>query len=80
MTLLRKELLKVTTEYRDLQKSVARLEAAFAKRETMLLTEIDRLRLENAEINRRLARYENHNAPSSTDSLYNKERADFPGS
>ena len=28
-------------------------------------------------LDRRLARYENHNAPSSTDSLYNRERADF---
>ena len=37
----------------------------------------DRLRLQIAELDRRLARYENPNAPSSTDSLYNEERAAF---
>ena len=56
---------------------VARFEAAFAKREEVLKAEIDRLRLEIAERDRRLARYENPNAPSSTDSLYNEERAAF---
>ena len=75
--LLRKELAKAVAENREWQARVARLEAAFAKRGEMLVAEIDRLRLENAGLNRRLARYENHNAPSSTDSLYNKERAAF---
>ena len=56
---------------------VARLEAAFAKKVEILETEIDRLRLENAGLNRRLARYENPHTPSSTDSLYNEERAAF---
>ena len=75
--LLRKELAKVVAENRDWQMRVARLEAAFAKREEMLEAEIDRLRLEIAGRDRRLARYENPNAPSSTDSLYNEERAAF---
>ena len=75
--LLRKELAKVVAENRDWQMRVARLEAAFAKREGMLEAEIDRLRLEIAGRDRRLARYENPNAPSSTDSLYNEERAAF---
>ena len=75
--LLRKELAKVVAENRDWQMRVARFEAAFAKREEMLEAEIDRLRLEIAERDRRLARYENPNAPSSTDSLYNEERAAF---
>ena len=63
--LLRKELAKAVAENREWQARVARLEAAFAKREEMLVVEIDRLRLENAGLNRRLARYENHNAPPS---------------
>ena len=71
MALLRRELTKVTAEYRDLQRSVARLEAAFSKKVEILEAEIDWLRLEIAERDRRLARYENPNAPSSTDSLYN---------
>ena len=75
--LLRKELAKAVAENREWQARVARLEVAFAKREEMLLAEIDRLRLAIAERDRRLARYENHNAPSSTDSLYNKERDAF---
>ena len=75
--LLRKELAKVVAENRDWQMRVARLEAASAKREEMLEAEIDRLRLEIAGRDRRLARYENPNAPSSTDSLYNEERAAF---
>ena len=41
--LLRKELAKVVAENRDWQMRVARLEAAFAKREEMLEAEIDRL-------------------------------------
>ena len=77
MALLRRELAKVTTEYRDLQRSVDRLEAAFSKKVEILEAEIDWLRLEIAERDRRLARYENPNAPSSTDSLYNEERAAF---
>ena len=75
--LLRKELAKVVAENRDWQMRVTRFEAAFVKREEMLEVEIDRLRLEIAERDRRLARYENPNASSSTDSLYNEERAAF---
>ena len=75
--LLRKELARVVAENRDWQVRVARLEAAFAKKVEILETEIDRLRLENAGLNRRLARYENPHASSSTDSLYNEERAAF---
>ena len=50
---------------------VAWLEAAFAKGKEMFEAEIDRLRLEVAERDRGLARYENPNSPSSTNSLYN---------
>ena len=57
--LLRKELAKVVAENRDWQMRVARFEAAFAKREEMFEAEIDRLRLEIAERDRRPARYEN---------------------
>ena len=75
--LLREELAKVVAENRDWQMRMARLEAAFSKRGETFVAEIDRLRLENAELNRRLAMYENPNAPSSTNSLYNEERAAF---
>ena len=61
--LLREELAKVVAENRDWQMRMARLEAAFSKREEIFVAEIDRLRLENAELNRRLAMYENPNAP-----------------
>ena len=54
-----------------------RLETAFAKKVEILEAEIDRQRLEIAERDKRLARYENSNAPSSAGSLYNKERAAF---
>ena len=77
MALLRKELTKVTVENRDLQRSVARLEAVFSKKVEILEAENDRLRLEIAERDRRLALYENSNAPSSTGSLYNAERDAF---
>ena len=64
-------------ENRDWQMRVARLEAASAKRAGMFEAEINRLRLVIAERDRRLARYENSSALSSTDSLYNEERAAF---
>ena len=50
--LLRKELVKVTAEYRDLQNNMARLKAAFAERETRLEAENERRRLKIAELNR----------------------------
>ena len=50
--LLRKELVKATAEYRDLQNNMARLKAAFAKRETRLEAENERRRLKIAELNR----------------------------
>ena len=56
---------------------VARFEAAFVKSEEMPKAEIDRLRLEITERDRRLTKYEDPNALSSTDSLYNEERAAF---
>ena len=60
--LLRKKLAKVVAENGDWQMRVARFEAAFAKREEMFEAEIDRLRLEIAERDRRLVRYGNPNA------------------
>ena len=39
--------------------------------------EIDLLRLDLAECNKRLEKYENSDSPSSRDSLYNAERAAF---
>ena len=75
--LLREELTKVVAENRDWQMRMARLEDAFSKREEIFVAEIDRLRLEIAERDSRLAKYENPHTPSSTNSLYNEERAAF---
>ena len=75
VSLLRRELVKVTTEYRNLQKKMAELEAGLAKRIMLLEIENDRLRLELAERDRRMEKYENSDSPSSTGSLYNRDYA-----
>ena len=77
ITLLRKELIKVTTEYRNFQNKMAKLESNLIRKNTLLELEIDRLRLELAAGYRRMETYENSNASSSTGSLYNAERAAF---
>ena len=77
ISLLRKELVKVTTEYRNLQKKMAELETSLTKRITLLEMENDRLSRELAERDRKMEKYENSDAPSSTDSLYNAERTAF---
>ena len=64
--LLRRELVKVTSEYLDLQKSVAKPETAFVKRVEILEAENDRLRPEITELDRRLAKYENPMDPGRT--------------
>ena len=56
---------------------VSRLEAASGGRVAALEAENDRLRLEIAERDRRMAKYENAHVPSSTGSLYNEKRAAF---
>ena len=77
VSLLRRELVKVTTEYRNSQKKMAELEAGLAKKIMLLEIENDRLRLELAERDRRMEKYENSDSPSSTGSLYNAERTAF---
>ena len=77
VSLLRRELVKVTTEYRNSQKKMAELEAGLAKKIMLLEIENDRLRLELAERDRRIEKYENSDSPSSTGSLYNAERTAF---
>ncbi len=56
---------------------MAGLEAGLAKRIMLLEIENDRLRLELAERDRRMEKYENSDSPSSTGSLYNAERTAF---
>ena len=51
--------------------------AKFTKKVTLLEIEVDRLTLENTGYRRRLRKYENPNMSSSTDSLYNSDRAAF---
>ena len=77
ISLLRKELAMVVTENRNLQKKISENETAFASKITLLEMEMDLLRLELAERDRRLEKYENSDSPSSTDSLYNAERTAF---
>ena len=77
VSLLRKELAMVVIENRNLQKKISESETAFTSKITFLEMEIDLLRLDLAERDRRLEKYENSDSPSSKDSLYNAERAAF---
>ena len=54
---------------------MAELEAGLAKRIMLLEIENDRLRLELAERDRRMEKYENSDSPSFTGSLYNRDYA-----
>ena len=56
---------------------VSRLETTFGGRVAALEAENDRLRLEIAKRDRRMAKYENAHAPPSSGSLYNERRAAF---
>ncbi|MBI1658992.1 MAG: transposase, partial [Thaumarchaeota archaeon] len=75
--LLREELARMAVENRELREMVSRLEAASSRRIAALAAENDRLRLEIAERDRRMGKYENAHAPSLTGSLYNEKRAAF---
>ena len=75
--LLREELARLAVENRELREMVSRLEAASGGRVAALEAENDRLRLEIAERDRRIGKYENAHASSSTGSLYNEKRAAF---
>ena len=73
--LLRGELARLAVENRGLREMMSRLEAASSGRVAALEAENDRLRLEIAERDMRMAKYENAHASSSTDSLYSEKRA-----
>lgn len=75
--LLRGELARLAAENRELRRMASRLEAALAGRVAALEAGIDRLRPEMAGRDRRLTKYENAHAPSSTGSPYNEKRAAF---
>ncbi|MCE2508380.1 MAG: hypothetical protein J4G04_03645, partial [Nitrosopumilaceae archaeon] len=75
--LLREELARLAVENRDLHRMVSGLEATFGGRVAALEAENDRLRLEMAERDGRMAKYENAHAPPSSGSLYNERRAAF---
>ena len=77
IVLLREELTRLAVENRELRETVCRLEAVHGGTVAALKAEIDRLILEIAERDRRLAKYENAHVPSSTGSLYNEKRAAF---
>ena len=77
ISLLRKELVMVVTENRNLQKKISESKTTFTRKITLLEMEIDLLRLDLAERDRRLEKYENSDSPSSMDSLYNAERVAF---
>ena len=75
--LLRRKMAKMVAENRRLQDAVVRVEAERDRIRTDLEEKIDLLMESMAEQDRRLAKYENPNAPSSTDSMYNAERDAF---
>lgn len=75
--LLRREMAKMMTEIKRLQDTVARVEAERDRIRIGLEEQIDLLMETIAEQDRRLAKYENPNAPSSTGSMYNAERDAF---
>ena len=73
--LLRKGLVKTTTEYRNFQKKMANLEISLTKKMMLMEMKNDRLRWELAKCDRRIEKYEK--ADASTDSLCNIERAAY---
>ena len=75
--LLRREMAKMMVEIKRLQDTVARVEAERDRIRIGLEEQIDLLMETIAEQDRRLAKYENPNAPSYTDSMYNAERDAF---
>ena len=75
--LLRREMAKMMAENRRLQDTIAQMKAERDRTRAGLEEQIDLLMERIAEQDRRLAKYENPNAPSSTDSIYNKERDAF---
>ena len=77
ITFLRKELVKVVAENKNLQKKIFEIKTTLIKRNALLELEDDRLRLEIAARDRRMETCENSDTPSSTDSLYNSERTAF---
>ena len=75
--LLRREMAKMMAEIKRLQDAVARVEAERDRIRAGLEEQIDLLMETIEEQDRRLAKYENPNAPSSTGSMYNAERDAF---
>ena len=75
--LLRREMAKMVAEIKRLQDTVARVESERDRARTAFEEQIDLLMETIAEQDRRLAKYENPNAPPSTDSIYNRERDAF---
>ena len=59
MSLLRKELVKVVAENRNLQRKIFEIEAMLTKKNTPLELEVDCLRLELAKRDKRMEKYEN---------------------
>lgn len=59
MSLLRKELVNVVAENKSLQRKIFEIDAMLTKKNTRLELEVDRLRLELAERDRRMEKYEN---------------------
>ena len=76
-TLLRKELRKIYHEIDLLRKENAELRSQVIQLKEEKASMIDRYESEIEYLVRRLNYYENENAPSSTDSIYNTERKKF---
>ena len=67
--LLREEANKLTSQNDNLLKEIAKIKEEHQHDMTLLKPELDRLQKENLKYSRRLCKYENPNAPSSTDSV-----------
>ena len=75
--LLRHEMARMMAEIKMLQDTSARMKDVYDSKVTALEEQIDLLMERIAEQGRRLAKYENPNAPPSTNSIYNRERDAF---
>ena len=77
IVLLRKEVKKLISQNDDLRKENAKIKDERLRDMMLLQLELDRLQQEILKYSNRLRKYENPNAPSSTDPLYNHDRDTF---
>lgn len=77
ISFLHKELTRVVTENRNMQKKISEIEMTLTKKIALLRMKNNLLRLKLAERHRWLGKYENFDVSFFTDSRYNAERIAF---